>query len=259
MDFSAIEADADVDVLEKVGIEMFTPEAEAVIDQVMANSAAAKAGLKTDDKILSIDNVQINNWEEMVSTIKANPDKPLRLEIERQQKTIVIVITPKSTKENNEAVGKIGASAKIDQAEMDKLLIKKHYSPLKSISKAIEKTWKTSIFSLKMMWYMVSGKASLKGVSGPVTIAEYAGETAELGLSVFLGFVGLISISIGVLNLLPIPVLDGGHLMYYIVEIIKGSPVSEQAMLFGQKIGFALLGLLMTIAIFNDINRIIVG
>ena len=110
-----------------------------------------------------------------------------------------------------------------------------------------------------MMWYMVTGKASWKGISGPVTIASFAGESAGLGWKPFLGFIALVSISIGILNLLPIPVLDGGHLMYYIAEIIKGSAVSEQAMMFGQRVGFALLGLLMVLAIFNDINRIATG
>jgi regulator of sigma E protease len=124
---------------------------------------------------------------------------------------------------------------------------------------SISKTWKTASFSLKMMWYMVTGKASWKGISGPVTIANYAGDSAGLGWKSFLGFIALVSISIGILNLLPIPVLDGGHLMYYIAEIIKGSAVTDQTMLLGQKIGFILLGLLMILAVFNDINRIVTG
>jgi len=172
---------------------------------------------------------------------------------------VEISVTPEAVKENNGKVGKIGAGAKVVQAELDKLLVKQYYSPIESLTKAIAKTWQTSVFSLKMLWYMVAGKTSWKGISGPVTIATYAGESANLGLKTFLGFLALVSISIGVLNLLPIPVLDGGHLMYYITEIVKGSPVSEQTMLMGQKIGFGLLGLLMTIAIFNDINRIILG
>ena len=135
-------------------------------------------------------------------------------------------------------------------------MIELQYTPLQSLQKAAEKTWETAVFSLKMLAKMVTGQVSIKGISGPVTIATFAGESANLGLKTFLSFLALVSISIGVLNLLPIPVLDGGHLMYYIVEIFKGSPVSEQAMLVGQKIGFVLLGLLMTIAIFNDFNRL---
>jgi regulator of sigma E protease len=152
----------------------------------------------------------------------------------------------------------MGAAVKINKNDLSHFLIELHYSPLESLKKAISKTWDTSIFSLKMLGKMVMGEVSLSSISGPVTIATYAGESANLGLKTFLGFLALVSISIGVLNLLPIPVLDGGHLMYYIVEIIKGSPVSEQVLLIGQKIGFIVLGLLMSIAIFNDLNRLII-
>lgn len=259
LNFKNIKGDAEIDVMEKIGVEMYRPEAEAVIGQVLSAGVAEKIGLKENDRILSIDRVQVQNWDEVVNTVKASPNKTLLFEIARQEKTLKISVKPDVVKEGNAIVGKIGAGPKINQAEIDNLLIKQHYSVFKSFTKAVAKTWKTSMFSLKMLWYMVTGKASWKGVSGPVTIASYAGESAGLGLNTFLGFLALVSISIGVLNLLPIPVLDGGHLMYYIVEIIKGSPVSEQTMLLGQKIGFGLLGLLMTVAIFNDINRIIAG
>jgi len=259
LNFNNIKSDAEIDVMEKIGVEMFKPEAEAVIGQVLSGGVAENIGLKENDRILSIDNVQVKNWDEVVNTIKGSPNKILLFALERDKKIVKVSVKPEAVKEGNTAVGKIGAGPKIDQSELDKLLIKQYYSPLKSFTKAVAKTWKTSIFSLKMLWYMVTGKTSWKGISGPVTIASYAGESAGLGLNTFLGFLALVSISIGVLNLLPIPVLDGGHLMYYIVEIIKGSPVSEQMMLVGQKIGFGLLGLLMTVAIFNDINRIIVG
>ena len=141
------------------------------------------------------------------------------------------------------------------QSELNKRLVKINYSPIEALTMAATKTWDTSTFSLKMLGRMLTGHMSLKGISGPATIASYAGQSADLGLKVFLGFLATISISIGVLNLLPIPVLDGGHLMYYAIEIFKGSPVSEHIMEFGQRIGFGLLGLLMTIAIFNDITR----
>jgi regulator of sigma E protease len=172
---------------------------------------------------------------------------------------LTITTSPEAIDENKKIVGRLGAAAKIDKKLFNNLLINIDYSPLSALGKAFEKTWDTSIFSLKMLGRIVTGKASIKGISGPVTIADYAGKSANLGIMQFLEFLALVSISIGVLNLLPIPVLDGGHLMYYIVEIFKGSPVSEQSMLVGQKIGFGLLGLLMTIAIFNDFNRLIAG
>jgi regulator of sigma E protease len=139
------------------------------------------------------------------------------------------------------------------------LLVNVQYAPLPALTKAVEKTWETSIFSLKMLGNMLTGVVSWKGVSGPVTIASYAGKSAHAGWMAFLNFLAVVSISLGVLNLLPVPVLDGGHLLYYMVELIKGSPVSEQVMEIGQHIGLALLGLLMACALYNDFNRLIIG
>jgi regulator of sigma E protease len=256
LSFTGINNDSEIDVLKKVGLKEYRPTIPAIIGEVLAGSAAEQAGLKAEDKILSIDGVTINDWEQVVNIIKASPNKKLWFEIERAQKVVRIAATPEKVAENGESVGRMGAAVKINQTEMDKLLVEFNYSPLVSLQKATTKTWDTAIFSLKMLGKMLVGQVSLKSISGPVTIADYAGKSANMGLKTFLSFLALVSISIGVLNLLPIPVLDGGHLMYYVVEILKGSPVSENIMLAGQKIGFAVLGLLMTLAIFNDFNRL---
>lgn len=247
------------DILEEIGVDVFKPDVLPIVSAVLPNSAAEKAGLLAGDRILNIDGLQTDHWSTVVNIVRANPNQTLTFTIARQQKTISKHVTPEAVKENNLLVGKIGAAVKIDDKQLDKIMIKQYYSVLDSVGMAIAKTWKTAIFSLKMMWYMVIGKASWEGISGPLTIASYAGESADLGLKPFLGFIALVSISIGILNLLPIPVLDGGHLMYYMAEIIKGSAVTEQTMVLGQKIGFGLLGLLMILAIFNDINRIVTG
>jgi len=147
----------------------------------------------------------------------------------------------------------------MNQAELDKLLVQVKYGPVAALTKAFNKTWDTSVFSLKMLGSMITGEVSWKGMSGPVTIASYAGQSAHIGWKAFVGFLAVISISLGVLNLLPIPVLDGGHLLYYMVEIFKGSPVSEQVMEVGQRVGLSLLGLLMACALYNDFNRLITG
>jgi regulator of sigma E protease len=257
LSFAGIDNDSEIDVLKKIGLKEFRPNVPAVIGEVLADSAAEQAGIKSGDKILSIDGVTINDWEQVVNLIKASPNKKLWFEIERAQKILRIAATPEKIDENGESVGRMGAAVKINQQEMDKLLVEFNYSPLISLQKAATKTWDTSIFSLKMLGKMLMGQVSLKSISGPVTIADYAGKSANMGLKSFLSFLALVSISIGVLNLLPIPVLDGGHLMYYMVEIFKGSPVSESIMLAGQKIGFVVLGLLMTLAIFNDFNRLL--
>ena len=259
LSFEGMDADVEIDILKKIGLGVYKPNIAAVIGEILPDSAAEKAGFKPNDKILQINNVEMHGWEQVVNVIKINPNKKLQFKIEREQKVMDIFASPDAIKENNQTIGRMGAGVKLEQEALNKLLITLNYSPLVSLQKAIAKTWETSIFSLKMLGKMITGQVSLKGISGPVTIATYAGESANLGLKTFLGFLALVSISIGVLNLLPIPVLDGGHLMYYMLEIIKGSPVSEQAMLAGQKIGFVLLGLLMTIALFNDFNRLIAG
>ena len=259
LNLAGLGKEAESDILNEIGISVFRPEVLPILAQVLSNSAAEKAGLLTDDKVLAIDGLQTDTWSDVVNIVKANPNQALNFNIERQQKLISLTVTPEGVKENNVLIGKIGAGVKLDDEQLDKVMIKQYYSGIDSLGMSIAKTWKTSAFSLKMMWYMVTGKASWKGISGPVTIANYAGKSADLGWKPFLGFIALVSISIGILNLLPIPVLDGGHLMYYMAEIIKGSAVSEQAMVLGQKIGFGLLGLLMILAIFNDVNRIVTG
>jgi regulator of sigma E protease len=265
LSFSGINNDADIDVLEKVGIKVFRPPVPAMIYEVLPNSVAEKVGFKVGDKVLSVGELQMNDLESVVHAIEKSPNKLLQFELERDNKTIKILVTPEAAIKNNQVMGRVGAGFGADQDKLDKLLmeskllIEQNYSPTISLQKAITKTWDTSIFSLKMLGRMITGKVSWKGISGPVTIADYAGQSANLGFKTFLGFLALVSISIGVLNLLPIPVLDGGHLMYYMTEILKGSPVSAQTMLAGQKIGFGLLGLLMTIALFNDFNRLVAG
>ena len=259
LSFDGINSDPEIDILKKVGLEIMSPTLAPVFGEILPNSAAQKSNLQMNDKVLSIDNVNMQDWESVVNTVKENPNQSLQFKIARAQQILTIFATPEQISENGKKIGRLGASVKIDQDILDKLLIKVQYSPIEGLQKAVLKTWDTAIFSLKMLGRMLTGQVSIKGISGPVTIATFAGESANLGLSTFLSFLALVSISIGVLNLLPIPVLDGGHLMYYIVEIFKGSPVSDQTMLAGQKIGFVLLGLLMTIAIFNDFNRLITG
>lgn len=259
LSFDGIDSDPEIDILKKVGLNMIKPILPPILGEILPDSAAQKSNFQANDKILSIDNVKVTDWESVVSTVKANPNQSLQFKIARAQEILTIAVIPEQMTENGKKIGRLGASVKIDQSILDKLLIEVQYSPLEAFQKAIFKTWDTAIFSLKMLGRMLTGEVSIKGISGPVTIATFAGESANLGLTTFLSFLALVSISIGVLNLLPIPVLDGGHLMYYIVEIFKGSPVSDQTMLAGQKIGFVLLGLLMTIAIFNDFNRLITG
>jgi regulator of sigma E protease len=251
--------DFEGDFLDKLGLKPYQPDMPAKVGGVIKGSAAEKAGLQPGDKILSVNAVAVAQWEDLVSVIRKNPDQRLSLKILRAGAELTLPIIPDADEENGRRIGRIGAAYHMDQSEIDKLLVKIQYGPITALSKATVKTWDASIFSLKMLGYMLTGKVSWKGVSGPVTIASYAGQSAHIGWGAFISFLAIISISLGVLNLLPIPVLDGGHLLYYVVEILKGSPVSETVMETGQRMGLALLGLLMVVAFYNDFNRFITG
>lgn len=247
------------DILVSLGLSVYQPDIPARIGEVLKDSPADLAGLKTNDLILEINRAKVAVWEDFVREIRNNPGKPVTILFERGTESESVVIKPEAIVENNKTIGRIGATFRVEQTELSKLFITTYYTPGIALVKALEKTWDTSIFSLKMLGNMVIGQVSWKSMSGPVTIASYAGQSANMGIKVFVAFLALISISIGVLNLLPIPVLDGGHFMYYMAEIFTGKPVSQTTIITGQKIGFALLGSMMVLALYNDINRLITG
>jgi regulator of sigma E protease len=251
--------DYEGDFLDKLGLKPYQPSVPAKVGEVIKGSAAERAGVKVGDEVLLIDHVAVRQWEDLVNIIRKNPGQALNLKIKRGTGNIDLPITPDIAEENGQRIGRIGAAYRMEQVELDKLMVNIPYAPLPALSQAISKTWETSVFSLKMLGKMFTGDVSWKGISGPVTIASYAGQSAHIGWKAFVGFLALISISLGVLNLLPIPVLDGGHLLYYMIEIFKGSPVSKSVMETGQRVGLALLGLLMVVAFYNDFNRFITG
>jgi regulator of sigma E protease len=250
-------ADLEADFVAKLGLNLSPPQIKPIIAEAIIDGAAQKAGLQAGDEIIEIQGQKIAIWENLVTQVVANPGQELSMLVKRGTQTIKVNVTPKAEKVGEQTVGRIGARPKIEQAEIDKMMTEVRYGPLVSLVKAVEKTWEMSIFSLKMMGKMISGNLSLKNISGPITIADYAGQSAKAGSLPFITFLAMISISLGVLNLLPIPLLDGGHLLYYVAEIIKGSPVSERVMQMGQPIGMLLLGGLMVIAFYNDIFRMI--
>lgn len=242
-----------------LGLTSYQPIIQPVIAQVIENSVGYHAGLKVGDEILAIDQTEIQTWMELVQKIRNNPGKTLELEILRNNQIIDLTLTPETATENGKPIGKIGIAPVINQAEIDELMVTVTYPAGKAIQKALEKTWETTILTLRMLSKMITGDVSWKNVSGPISIADYAGQSAQMGLVSYLAFLALISVSIGVLNLLPIPILDGGHLMYYLIEMIRGAPLSDKFIMVGQRIGLALLLALMTFAIYNDINRLITG
>jgi regulator of sigma E protease len=253
-------ADLDSDFLRGLGLARYQPPIAPVIGNVLGSGIAERAGIKAGDQIVAVDNQPVNTWEAVVAAVRAHPGERIVLHVKRGEKdTISIPVTPEVYTENGKAVGRIGAGPKVDPEALASLMTEVRYGPVQSFFKAIYKTWDTSVFSLQMLGKMITGEVSLRNLSGPITIADYAGQSAQMGGVSFLLFLALISISLGVLNLLPIPLLDGGHLMYYIFEVFKGSPVSDKAIEIGQHLGMALLFVLMAFALYNDINRLISG
>jgi len=254
-------ADLDSDFLKTLGLMRFSLQAPPEIQNVNSGGAAARAGLKKGDEILRIDNSPIGSIGEAIRVIEKNPKKTLMFEVRRDSAGLMAipVVPDLETAKDGRKVGRINAILQNRPEVFAKYLIVMRYGPLESLGKALQKTWETSAFSLKMLGKMVVGEVSLKNLSGPITIADYAGQSAQGGLPPFLMFLALISISLGVLNLLPVPLLDGGHLMYYTFEIFKGRPISDRAIEIGQHVGMALLFTLMAFALYNDINRLISG
>lgn len=265
LDISGLETkDLDGNFLDKLGLHLYQPPVLPVIGSVVAGSVAQSAGVREGDRILRANGKAVQQWMEVVEIIRAHPGQAVQLEIERAgaqpgASAVPITVVPQAVDESGKQVGKIGAGPQVDEAAWKAMYTEVSYGPLEALTQSLRKTWETSSISLKMLGKMVIGEASMKNLSGPITIADYAGQSAKMGLAAYLSFLALISISLGVLNLLPVPLLDGGHLLYYAAEWIKGSPVSDMAWEIGQKIGIALLGTLMIFALYNDINRFISG
>lgn len=251
--------DLEDDFMLKLGLSLYQPKILPVIGQFAPDSVAQAAGLQIGDVITHLNNVAIPDWRGMVQIISTHANQVLRVTVLRGNTPVNLTLIPRAEVQNGQTVGKLGIGPKINQAEWDALFVEVSYPVDEALWQALRKTWETSAVSLKMFGKMLLGEVSLKNLSGPVTIADYAGQSAKMGWVAYLGFLALISISLGVLNLLPVPLLDGGHLLYYAVEWIKGSAVSERAWEIGQKIGIALIGTLMVFALYNDLNRLISG
>jgi regulator of sigma E protease len=261
LDLSAVESEKlEENFLGHLGLSLAQPRFEPVIGKVVAGGLAERAGLREADRVLSVDGTAVADWAALVRTIRASPGRELLLEIDREGRAVPSIrITPESTPDAAGPVGKIGIGPKVDQERIQQMMVDIRYGPLESLGEAVAKTWNTSVLSLEMLGKMLVGQVSIKNLSGPITIADYAGQSVQVSWVAYITFIALISISLGVLNLLPIPMLDGGHLMYYAIEVVRRRPVSDRVMAIGQQVGMGVLFVLMAFAIFNDIHRLLGG
>ena len=245
--------------LEGLGIRFFQSSSPPVVGEISAGSAAAGSDLRSGDEILAVGSQHVGKGADVVQAIRKSPGVALTLLVRRDGKQLDIPITPAVEEQDGQRIGRIGALIREGGFDRNDLMVVVRYGPVTSFGKAVKEAWDQSAFSLLMFGKMITGEVSWRNISGPVTIADYAGQSAKLGLDYYLKFMALVSISLAVLNLLPIPILDGGHLLYYLVELIKRGPLSERSMEVGQQIGLALLLMLMAFAFYNDINRLISG
>lgn len=256
VDISSISIDdiAETGMFEKLGVTPKQLIVPAVIGELQSGLAADQAGLKPGDKIISANGITISDWVAWVEIVRAHPDQLITVELDRAGKLMLLSLRPESKiNEDGKTAGYIGAANQPPEG----LFTEESYAPFPALMKAVVRTWDMSCLTLRMLGKMITGQASYKNLSGPISIAQYAGESAKNGFAAFLWFLGIVSVSLGVLNLLPIPLLDGGHLLYYVIEFVKGNPVSEAAQALAQQIGLALLFGLMLVVCYNDIMRLL--
>ena len=245
-------------LLRKMGVTPRRPAVPAVVGDVVGGGAAERSGLRRGDRIVAVGGERVKDWGQWVEIIRGSAGKRLNVELQRGNESFSVVLVPELVvDESGAAFGRIGASLDPEVAVDRELLATEHYGIAPALVRAFDRTAEMAMITLRVLSKMIVGEASVKNLSGPISIAQYAGESAGIGLMAFLGFLAIVSVSLGVLNLLPIPLLDGGHLMYYLIEIVKGSPVSDATQVIGQQLGLAVLLGLMGLAFYNDIIRLI--
>ncbi|MXR68278.1 sigma E protease regulator RseP [Shewanella sp. JBTF-M18] len=239
-----------------LGLDVFRPAITPKLGFVDEDGAAYAAGLRLGDTLVAVDNQAYDDWEQFVAKVKASADKPLSVTIRRDGEQLKLTVTPKArTIDGGKVEGVIGV-APTQAPWPDEMQLQLEYGVGESLWVAADKTWQLVTVSIKMIGKLFTGDVSVKNLSGPISIAQGAGNSANYGLVYFLGFLALISVNLGIINLLPLPVLDGGHLLYYFIEVITGRPVPEKVQEIGFRFGAALLLILMSIALFNDFSRL---
>lgn len=227
------------------------------IERVDPDSPAERAGLMAGDRVLAVDSEPVDNWQSWLETIRSRPGETVSLLVLREGREVDLTMRIGEVEEGGERVGRIGAwrPTQLPPEVIERVRTEERYGVVEGLFQGAAKTWEMTALTVRMLVRMVVGDVSLRNVSGPISIAAYAGDSAEAGLTAFLSFLSIVSISLGIMNLLPIPLLDGGQIVYQVAELLKGSPLSERAMLIGQQLGIVFLIVLMSFVFYNDITR----
>jgi regulator of sigma E protease len=252
LDLTAVRVDPEF-LFDDVGLQPYQPPLPPVLGDILRGSAADAAGLRAGDRIVSITGTAIDFYRALVNWVRAHPGEVARFEVERRTERLTLSAIITTERDG----GHLGADVARPVDLWQDLRAENRLDPIAAVPAAMNETWRMSVLTLKMLWRMVLGEVSVKNVSGPIQIAQVAGYSAQIGLVSFLSFLAVVSVSLGVLNLLPVPLLDGGHLLYYGIEAVTGRPLSEAAQQAGQRIGLTFLVLLMGLAFYNDIMRLL--
>jgi regulator of sigma E protease len=247
------------DLPRALGLALEPPAVQTVIEHVAPDGAGARAGFRPGDRVMAVAGTAVTGWEVFASTVRANPGRDLMVTVERDDARLDLRVTPSADPRGGETVGRVGLGPRPDDAWTAVNTTAHRSGFTDALADAVARTWDTSVFSLQMLGGMLTGAVSPANLSGPVAIADFAGQSARMGWVSFVGFLALMSISLGVLNLLPVPVLDGGHIMYHLAEAVTGRPVPVRVMEIGQRIGMAALAAMMLVAFYNDIQRLLTG
>ena len=228
-----------------------------VMDEISDGGTAEQAGFISGDKVLSVEGEKISSWFSWVEYVRERPGETVMVVIERNGYQRSMELTIGSAQDGDQSIGRIGAGMDADLAQTiyDQAMVEQRFGLLEALPKGVTKTWDMSVLTVRMLARMFTGDVSVRNISGPLNIATIARDSARAGVAAFLGFMAIVSISLGILNLLPVPLLDGGQIVYQLVELVKGSPVSEHAMLIGQQVGIFLMFILMSFAFYNDLTR----
>ncbi len=239
-----------------LGFEFWYPTVPTEVGKLIAGNPAELAGVQVGDRIVAVDGTPVDDFQAMVKIVQPSPGKTLVFAIERKGERLDLPIEVQGQREGDRLIGRIGIQPVAGLAVPDAMQTVERFGPAAAVGRAIDKTWNMSVLTIRMIWNVATGDVSVKNLSGPINIAEYAGFSARQGILSFLSFLAVVSVSLFVLNLLPIPILDGGQVVYQLAELVKGSPLSDRAQAVGQQIGIVLLLMLMSFAFYNDLSRL---